>query len=257
MPDSQTCGSSTFSIPLILPESQYITPLPPRRSAKITVSGSYLYSPYKPPANDSSPAIIVYLSQGHHYARPRPSSYGFAYRQRRPRPDRASSHVPRGDSRVVRRVCRLGRPARLARASSHRPLSLPTVRRRRRACLRRRLRQGANFPYLPSTVELVGTDISPEMLEKAHDRLAELDVGGRLGPDTVRYGTVSAEADRSPSTTTAWGSMTQLPSRLRRSHTPLPARYPITARRVGSVVYSRSARTGPRAAPGIAETPTA
>ena len=77
------------------------------------------------------------------------------------------------------------------------------------------------------------------------------------GSGRIRYGTVSAEADRSPSTTTAWGSMTQLPSRLRRSHTPLPARYPITARRVGSVVYSRSARTGPRAAPGIAETPTA
>ena len=39
---------------------------------------------------------------------------------------------------------------------------------------------GANFPYLPPTVDLVGIDISPEMLEKAQDRLRALEVDGRL-----------------------------------------------------------------------------
>ena len=39
---------------------------------------------------------------------------------------------------------------------------------------------GANFPYLPPTVDLVGIDISPEMLEKARDRLRALEVDGRL-----------------------------------------------------------------------------
>lgn len=39
---------------------------------------------------------------------------------------------------------------------------------------------GANFPYLPPSVELVGIDISPEMLAKARDRLADLELEGRL-----------------------------------------------------------------------------
>lgn len=39
---------------------------------------------------------------------------------------------------------------------------------------------GTNFPYLPSTVDLVGIDISPEMLGKARDRLDRLDVDGTV-----------------------------------------------------------------------------
>ena len=39
---------------------------------------------------------------------------------------------------------------------------------------------GPNFRYLPETVDLVGVDISPEMLDNAADRLAGLEVDGRL-----------------------------------------------------------------------------
>lgn len=39
---------------------------------------------------------------------------------------------------------------------------------------------GANFPYLPPTVDLVGIDISPEMLAKAATRLETLEVDGTL-----------------------------------------------------------------------------
>ena len=39
---------------------------------------------------------------------------------------------------------------------------------------------GANFPYLPRTVALVGVDISPEMLAKARDRLKRLKLKGAL-----------------------------------------------------------------------------
>jgi ubiquinone/menaquinone biosynthesis C-methylase UbiE len=39
---------------------------------------------------------------------------------------------------------------------------------------------GTNFRYLPSTVDLVGIDISPEMLAKAQDRLADLELDGTL-----------------------------------------------------------------------------
>ena len=39
---------------------------------------------------------------------------------------------------------------------------------------------GTNFRYLPETVELVGIDISPEMLARAEDRLTELDTDGTL-----------------------------------------------------------------------------
>ena len=39
---------------------------------------------------------------------------------------------------------------------------------------------GTNFPYLPSSVELVGIDISPEMLAKASDRLATLGIDGEV-----------------------------------------------------------------------------
>ena len=39
---------------------------------------------------------------------------------------------------------------------------------------------GTNFQYLPDTVDLVGIDISPDMLGKARDTLAELDVNGTL-----------------------------------------------------------------------------
>ena len=39
---------------------------------------------------------------------------------------------------------------------------------------------GANFPYLPSTVDLVGVDVSPEMLTKARNRLERLEVEGML-----------------------------------------------------------------------------
>lgn len=39
---------------------------------------------------------------------------------------------------------------------------------------------GSNFRYLPETVDLVGVDISPEMLDEAADRLADLDVDGTL-----------------------------------------------------------------------------
>lgn len=39
---------------------------------------------------------------------------------------------------------------------------------------------GANFPYLPSSVDLVGIDISPEMLSKARNRLETLEIDGRL-----------------------------------------------------------------------------
>jgi ubiquinone/menaquinone biosynthesis C-methylase UbiE len=39
---------------------------------------------------------------------------------------------------------------------------------------------GSNFPHLPETVDLVGVDISPEMLEKAESRLADLPLSGTL-----------------------------------------------------------------------------
>ena len=39
---------------------------------------------------------------------------------------------------------------------------------------------GANFPYLAPTVDLVGIDASPAMLEKARSRLDELDLDGCL-----------------------------------------------------------------------------
>jgi len=39
---------------------------------------------------------------------------------------------------------------------------------------------GPNFPYLPDSVDLVGVDISPEMLDVAADRLAGLSVDGTL-----------------------------------------------------------------------------
>lgn len=39
---------------------------------------------------------------------------------------------------------------------------------------------GTNFRYLSDSVELVGIDISPEMLAKASDQLARLDVDGTL-----------------------------------------------------------------------------
>lgn len=39
---------------------------------------------------------------------------------------------------------------------------------------------GTNFPYLPESAELVGIDISPEMLEKARDRLAGLHLNGSV-----------------------------------------------------------------------------
>jgi SAM-dependent methyltransferase len=39
---------------------------------------------------------------------------------------------------------------------------------------------GTNFRYLPETVDLVGIDISPEMLANAEKRLADLDVDGTL-----------------------------------------------------------------------------
>lgn len=39
---------------------------------------------------------------------------------------------------------------------------------------------GTNFGYLPETSELVGIDISPEMLARAEDRLAELAIDGTL-----------------------------------------------------------------------------
>ena len=39
---------------------------------------------------------------------------------------------------------------------------------------------GANFPYLPSTVDLVGVDVSPEMLAKARNRLERLNINGTL-----------------------------------------------------------------------------
>lgn len=39
---------------------------------------------------------------------------------------------------------------------------------------------GTNFRYLPETADLVGVDISPEMLAKANDTLAELEVDGTL-----------------------------------------------------------------------------
>jgi ubiquinone/menaquinone biosynthesis C-methylase UbiE len=39
---------------------------------------------------------------------------------------------------------------------------------------------GTNFPYLPDSVELVGIDVSPAMLEKARERLERLGMGGRL-----------------------------------------------------------------------------
>ncbi|MFA9516902.1 class I SAM-dependent methyltransferase [Halopenitus sp. H-Gu1] len=39
---------------------------------------------------------------------------------------------------------------------------------------------GTNFRYLPETVELVGIDISPEMLTKADDTLADLGRDGTL-----------------------------------------------------------------------------
>ncbi|WP_240451980.1 class I SAM-dependent methyltransferase [Halostella salina] len=39
---------------------------------------------------------------------------------------------------------------------------------------------GTNFPYLPGTVDLVGVDISPEMLAGARDRLADLELDGTV-----------------------------------------------------------------------------
>ncbi|WP_265110050.1 class I SAM-dependent methyltransferase [Halosolutus halophilus] len=39
---------------------------------------------------------------------------------------------------------------------------------------------GPNFEYLPSTVDLVGIDVSPEMLAKANERLDRLGIDGRL-----------------------------------------------------------------------------
>jgi ubiquinone/menaquinone biosynthesis C-methylase UbiE len=39
---------------------------------------------------------------------------------------------------------------------------------------------GVNFRYLPPTVDLVGIDISPEMLARARDRLDRLEVNGTL-----------------------------------------------------------------------------
>lgn len=39
---------------------------------------------------------------------------------------------------------------------------------------------GTNFEYLPESVDLVGIDISPEMLEKARDRLDRLAIDGTL-----------------------------------------------------------------------------
>lgn len=39
---------------------------------------------------------------------------------------------------------------------------------------------GVNFPYLPSSVELVGIDISQEMLATAQERLDDLEVDGRV-----------------------------------------------------------------------------
>ena len=39
---------------------------------------------------------------------------------------------------------------------------------------------GPNFRYLPSTAEVVGVDVSPEMLAKARDRLATLAVDGTV-----------------------------------------------------------------------------
>ncbi|SDR29907.1 Methyltransferase domain-containing protein [Natronobacterium texcoconense] len=39
---------------------------------------------------------------------------------------------------------------------------------------------GVNFPYLPSDVEVVGIDISPEMLARAQDRLEGLAVDGTV-----------------------------------------------------------------------------
>jgi len=39
---------------------------------------------------------------------------------------------------------------------------------------------GTNFPYLPATTDLVGVDVSPDMLAKARERLDELDRDGTL-----------------------------------------------------------------------------
>ncbi|SFC20210.1 phosphatidylethanolamine N-methyltransferase /phosphatidyl-N-methylethanolamine N-methyltransferase [Halobiforma haloterrestris] len=39
---------------------------------------------------------------------------------------------------------------------------------------------GVNFPYLPSDVDLVGIDISPEMLASARERLDDLEVDGTV-----------------------------------------------------------------------------
>ena len=39
---------------------------------------------------------------------------------------------------------------------------------------------GVNFRYLPPRVDLVGIDVSPEMLSKARDRLERLEVDGTL-----------------------------------------------------------------------------
>lgn len=39
---------------------------------------------------------------------------------------------------------------------------------------------GTNFPYLASTVDLVGVDISPEMLQKAQERVDRLELDGTL-----------------------------------------------------------------------------
>lgn len=39
---------------------------------------------------------------------------------------------------------------------------------------------GANFPYLPGSVDIVGIDISPEMLAKARDRLETLELAGTV-----------------------------------------------------------------------------
>ncbi|SFH06296.1 Ubiquinone/menaquinone biosynthesis C-methylase UbiE [Halopelagius inordinatus] len=39
---------------------------------------------------------------------------------------------------------------------------------------------GTNFRYLPDAVDLVGIDVSPEMLANAEERLTELDIDGSL-----------------------------------------------------------------------------
>lgn len=45
---------------------------------------------------------------------------------------------------------------------------------------------GTNFPYLPTTVDFVGIDISPEMLSKAERRLDGLELDGAVRPMDAR-----------------------------------------------------------------------